>query len=407
MSDTWLKRLAWVLAVGVSVMLGVSAVMLASVPVLASGSWLENQVGSIVTLGAPILGLIIVSKQPRHRIGWLWIVFGLLVSLRTLGHAVYYSSGLQPTGYSGLENFLLWSTEPANFGRFACIILLMLWFPDGKLPSRRWRFLYFWLLGAILLAFVWFFAKGAGWNGGSDPVEGIVIYNPYGWLPINPPAAIAFISFFSIVLIMILAAVSLLFRYRSAGQVERLQLRWFVFGGILLVALEFIPVFFIGGPQKSDLDLILNVIGFAAIVPLYLAVGIAILRYHLYDFDVIVRKTAVYAVLTGLLALLYFGLVIFLQTLVGKAATENSPLIIVISTLAIAALFSPLRRRIQEIIDRRFFRKKYDAQQILAQFALTVRDETDMEKLSGELLQVVQETMQPEGVNMWLKKVER
>ena len=138
-------------------------------------------------------------------------------------------------------------------------------------------------------------------------------------------------------------------------------------------------------------------------VTIPIALTIAILRYRLFDIDVIIRKTLVYAVLSGLLALVYFSLVVVLQSVFDLVSGQQSPIVIVISTLIIAALFAPLRQRVQALIDRRFYRQKYDAQQVLAQFAITARDETEMEALTAELVRVVQEAMQPETVSIWLR----
>ena len=184
--------------------------------------------------------------------------------------------------------------------------------------------------------------------------------------------------------------------------IERQQTKWFLVGFGLIVALTSVTV----SLDATGRGGILNDIGDVLLwMPLYFGLAIALLRYRLWDIDVIIRKTLVYTVVTTLLALIYFGGVILLQRLVGSLTdVAQSPLAVVVSTLAIAALFTPLRRRIQDIIDRRFYRKKYDAAQVLAQFAVTARDETDLDALTTELARVVQETLQPEGVSVWLKE---
>jgi hypothetical protein len=194
---------------------------------------------------------------------------------------------------------------------------------------------------------------------------------------------------------------SQIYRYRRVFTfAQRQQTKWFLFGlGIFFAA---IPLSLLIGNSSRAFYLIQEF--FYVLFLLFpVTVAIAILRYQLFDIDVIVRKTLVYTVLSGLLALVYFGMVVLLQSLFDSVSGQQSPIAIVISTLVIAALFAPLRQRVQAVIDRRFYRQKYDAQQVLAQFAITARDETDMEALQAELLRVVQETMQPESVSLWLK----
>jgi hypothetical protein len=403
MSDTVYRRLAWATAVFAMVLLIISAVVLFLVPDPANTNWLWAQVTAIATLGAPILGLVIVTRQPRQRMGWLWLLWGVVVSFRTVGYAIYYSGGARSTGYSTLAYFFLWSTELANLASLIFPSLLLLWFPGGQLLSRGWRFLYIWLFLASAVLSLALFQPGPNWNGG-EATGGIAINNPYGWLPTDALSFLVPLAFLSIVLIMILAAVSLIPRYRSSEHVVRLQLRWFVLGGFAFVILTFVPTFFIGRAQlETGIDFLIYILGSLAIVPLYIAVGIAILRYRLYDIDVIIRKTLQYGLLSGLLALVYFGTVLILQTVSGSLIGEQSPVVIVISTLVIAALFGTLRVRVQHVIDRRFFRSKYDAQQVLDQFARAARDETDLDQLKGQLLEAVDSTMRPEQVGLWLR----
>ena len=206
--------------------------------------------------------------------------------------------------------------------------------------------------------------------------------------------------------------VAQVWRYRHhATALQKQQTKWFVFGFLLIVALATVPYLSLnllrsGDARASvliDLAVGLSVLTFGL---LPISIAIAILRYRLYEIDVIIRKTLVYAILTVVLALLYSGVVVLLQGLFESLTGEVSPLAVVLSTLLIAALFNPFRRRIQALIDRRFFRQKYDAQQVLVHFAARARDEIELDELSSELVRVVEETVQPAQVTLWLRPAE-
>ena len=199
----------------------------------------------------------------------------------------------------------------------------------------------------------------------------------------------------------LLCITSLFLRYRRAAMVEREQIKWLLYAVGVFVAFYVVLL-----PTQGEFDQLGRDL-FNLFFPLFilafpLAIGIAILRYRLYDIDVIIRKTLVYSVLTALLALIYFGGVVLVQQLTRSITGESSDVAIVVSTLVIAALFFPLRRRVQNVIDRRFYRRKYDAAKTLAAFSATVCDEVELEKLTSELLKVVSETMQPTNASLWL-----
>jgi hypothetical protein len=216
------------------------------------------------------------------------------------------------------------------------------------------------------------------------------------------PASAGWMATMGMILASIFSLLHAGFTQRDA--VSRAQLRWALGGfvvGLSLVLLVFPPAFgWVTDPFWAQLLSSGFTLGFVVIG---VTLAVAVLRYHLFDIDVIIRKTLVYGALTILLALIYFASVVVLQNAFAAVSGEHSAMAIVISTLIIAALFSPLRRRVQGFIDRRFFRSKYNAEKTLADFALTARDEVDLDRLAAELMRVVGETMQPAQSSLWLK----
>lgn len=213
---------------------------------------------------------------------------------------------------------------------------------------------------------------------------------------------------FGLLVVAVASVTSLIVRYRRAKSLEREQIKWLLYACALFGGLYAIPVAIYsgGGPLLIGTG-VYEWLLWLALAAIPVAIAIAILRYRLWDIDVIIRKTLVYGLLTGALALLYFGLVTLLQSLSASVFGLRSPVVIVLSTLAIAALFNPLRNRIQNTIDRRFYRKKYDAEKSLARFAEAARNETDIQCLNEALLEVVQDTMEPETVSIWVIRSEK
>jgi MFS family permease len=313
-----------------------------------------------------------------------------------------YTSGNYPPPATHSIGFLiiLWFSNWNWLLLVLPVMFIMLLFPTGRLLSPRWRWVVYlglWIVAVLLLLIT--FSRDLGPN--QEPAPWTVP-NPIGFInpdwfdTISGPYLILFPIW------IILCVISLFLRFHRARGVEREQIKWLFYAGVVFI-LCYMPSFI--GNTYYQAENLLNLLLPIGMSTLPIAIGIAILRYRLYDIDLIIRKTLQYALLTGLLALVYFGSVILLQSLVENLTGEQSPLVIVLSTLAIAALFNPLRIRIQDFIDRRFYRKKYDAEQALTQFAATARDEVDMDQLNAALLQVVDETMQPESVSLWLPRL--
>ena len=386
-ASSWI---AWSVCAVTLLVLALSMLLIAlgwSTP-LPSGwtSWRDQTVSLTGIIGAPILGGLIASRRPRNSYGWLWLGFGLGLTLQSL--AMPYEAYALVVEQGSLRAPRTISHVLELGGQVALTIapLLMLLFPTGRLPSRRWRPLA-WTsttAGAILLFLVLLFDNPEQVGGAIAIVTIVVVY-------------VLFTA-------LLLSALSIVVRYRRASGAERQQLKWFALAALVIGVVAAGHLLFL------DLllpEAVLNLLDAATITCLYVAVGIAILRYRLYDIDIIINRTLVYGSLTVTLVLVYFGSVVGLQYILRALTGQESQLAIVASTLVIAALFNPLRRRIQNFIDHSFYRRKYDAAKTLEAFSAKLRDETDVDILNSELLSTVRETIQPEHVSLWLREPER
>jgi hypothetical protein len=403
--------LAWSLA-GLTLVVFVATIPLwflargADIP----GSWsadvsVGGLVGGALFLAFPLVGALIASKRPENAVGWLCLAVGLLWMLGgVFDYYAYYGASTPgsvpfPVAMAGISD---WIWVPA-IGLLGTYVLLL--FPNGRLPSRRWRPLA-WLSGAVilLLSLGVMLAPGRLDNlaGVRDPfgIEGAewLTAGAYALLPLLP-------------LCMLASALSLVLRYRRSRGEERQQIKWMAFSAsvvVVLYAIAMIASFAFPEESWTTAGSVwwLNLLTYAVlasftIVPI--AVGIAVLKYRLYDIDLIINRALVYGSLTATLVALYFGGIVMLQRLFVILTGQQSTLAVVATTLVIAALFNPLRRRIQGFIDRRFYRRKYDAAKTLTAFNARLRDETNLEALSEDLVGVVQGTVQPEHASLWLR----
>jgi hypothetical protein len=345
--------------------------------------WRDQTVSLLGIIGAPILGGLIASRRPRNAYGWLWLGLGLGLASQSLAQSYGAYALVAEPGTLAAPRTISHVLELGGQVALTLVPLLMLLFPTGRLPSRRWRPLV-WIsttAGAMLLFLVLLFES-------PDQVGGMI-------------SIAAFVVVSVIFTSILLSALSIVVRYRWASGAERQQLKWFALATVL------VGVVIAGHLLFLDLllpEAFLNLLDAASITVLYMAVGIAILRYRLYDIDIIVNRTLVYGSLTVTLVLVYVGSVVGLQYILRALTGQESQLAIVASTLAIAALFNPLRSRVQAVVDRLFYRRKYDAAKTLEDFSAKLRDETNLDEVNSDLVRVVRNTMQPEHVTLWLRE---
>ena len=354
--------------------------------------WVED---TLIALGFSTVGALIFPRcPPENPIGWIFCAIGLFLAVVHFNgeYAIYTLlavPGALPAGeVATWISFWLWAPGTD------LIVFLLLLFPNGRLPGRRWRWFALLNIGIVLAGTLWMaFTPGT--------IERVApIQNPLGIerLPnvYQPVQALLFA-------LGLVAAASLFVRLRNAGVVERQQIKWFAYAtvvGFSGAILTYSVSEAVGAYQLEWVGFVLLIVG---VLGVPVSMGIAITRYRLYEIDLIINRTLVYGSLTLMLALLYFGSVTALQYILSLLTGQGNTLAIVASTLAIAALFTPLRRRIQGFIDQRFYRRKYDAARILGAFGSRLRDETDLETITEDLVGVVRETMQPVHISVWLR----
>jgi hypothetical protein len=354
--------------------------------------WAE---GILLAVGYSTVGAVIASRRPQNPIGWIMCAIGLSWGLDHFNseYAIYTllaAPGTLPGG-----EVAAWFTTLTWVPGLGLFVFMALLFPNGRLLSSRWR-PFAWLsvllvaVGTIMSAF------------SSGRILGLNVPNPLGieGLP-NVYEQLQALMF----ALICIASASALVRLHRARGVERQQIKWFAYAGALAACASLLNYSIFEAMDVRWLELVGHIPALVGILGIPTAVGIAILRYRLYEIDTLINRTLVYGALTATLVAVYFGGVTIAQavfrTLTGQE--EQPQLAIVVSTLVIAALFNPLRRRIQSFIDRRFYRRKYDAAKTLEAFSAKLRDETDLDALSDDLVGVVRETMQPTHVSLWLR----
>jgi hypothetical protein len=393
-------RSAWVAwgfaaATGVLIFLG-AAITLLNHARLETDQIVGNVAFVVPVMAFAVVGALIGARRPENSVGWICIAIGLLLAIVVAGDALStwgVQSGSLP---KGLCRWLAWVTAawvPA-LGLMGTQLPLRL--PDGRPLSPRWR-TYSRVCVAVIavVTFVMFTQPDSP----SDPAFGLA--NPTGisWMEGAGPL------FLLLPLTFLGSIASVVVRYQRSASYERHQLRWIAFGAVVFIGLYMVSLGTLAGLGVAD-DSTFGIVltssiqmGYAAIP---VAIGFAVLRHRLYDIDVVINRALVYAALTATLGAAYLGAVLLLQFVLAPL-TEDSGLAVAASTLAVAALFRPARTRIQGAVDRRFFRRKYDAVLTLESFGARLREEIDLDSLTDELREVVQSTVQPAHVSLWLR----
>jgi hypothetical protein len=354
---------------------------------------------SIIVLGLSIVGSLIVAKQPDNRVGWLFLAasVGIAVSTASFNYVTLslHRFALALPGTVFIAWVSSWIMIPTLI---SMVILVPLLFPTGHLPSPRWRPVAIFSLVGISVTTI-----GSALVAG--PLDSIGVDNPFG-VPVSHPLVdiLGGLDVVSGVLIFTLTALSVISRYRHGTPLERLQLRWFSYPAVAGIVL-------LGASSVIDIGPLGDAIWIGMLICLALlpiAIGIAILRHRLFDIDLVIKRTISYATLTVLLiGLEVVGILVIQQLLTVVMADQSQTFAIALTTLGVAAVFQPARRRIQRWVDRRFDRSRYDAAHVIAGFSARLRDRVDLDTVAGEIAGTIGETMRPRSVSVWVRRLPR
>ncbi len=370
--------------------------LLSLVPLML-GDYLEKGLAEMAeTLGGlllPVLftalGSVIATRQPGNRISWILFVVGFSILLDLVAQSVITS---QPASPSFWDYLALAVANVAWVGIFFPIFLLLYLFPTGKFLTPRWRWAW-WLATFMVIFFVFISFFIEEW---SHPDETWAITNPIGFIPVDffegPVSTVWIIGLLALVLG---GLASLVVRYRRSSMIERIQIKWFLYAAVVFAAGYAAAAIF----QIWASGFFLSVLFIILLAMIPVSITVAITRYRLFEIDRIISRTAAYTVVAAVLALVFIASV----TLTQQLLPVESQFGVVVSTLVVAALFNPLRLRVQTAVDRRFNRSRYDAQQVVAEFSNRLSNQTDMDQLAEDLAVVVTETMQPSSVGVWVR----
>jgi hypothetical protein len=367
--------------------------------------WLLVGLGLVIGVGYGTVGALVASRQPRNPIGWMFCGMALAMMLYAFREPYLVRGTIVAPGSLPATAFVAWLGGWSALAAVLCVPIVFLLFPTGSVPGPRWRPVLWGGVAVIVLAVVGNILIPGPLGGLID--ERIRIGNPTGVGALKGVVDAMFgVAFFAWPALAILSIVAMVLRFRRARAVERQQIKWLAYvGSAAGLSLVFFMIVGFALPDPSALGERLGDVGFdlelfILTVGIPVASGIAILRYRLYDIDRIINRTLVYGLLTAVLAGVYVALAVGL----GSVAGRDNSVVIAGSTLVVAALFRPARRRIQRLIDRRFYRRRYDAQRTLEAFTARLRSEVDLDELQDHLVGVVQEAMQPAHTSLWLRR---